>query len=78
MSKLHGLERRERKRVTVDIPPAVVTNPTGSTLALGDYSGWGHTQAWEVFHFRVREDNPLTFIDHIDKFFGKEGKIVGA
>jgi hypothetical protein len=73
MSKLHGLKRSQRKGITVYSPPAVVTDPAGSTLALGDYTWWGHPQAGKVLNGRIWKDNPLSFINHINEFFIEEG-----
>jgi hypothetical protein len=72
MPKLHGLHGGERECVGINIPPAVVTNPTGSTLTLGNHTWGRYPEARKMLNGRVREDDPLTFADHVNEFSMKE------
>jgi hypothetical protein len=78
MSELHRLHGSERQCVGIDVPPAVVANPAGSTLALGHYTWRRNTEARKMLDGRIREDNPLTFVDHVDEFFVEEVQVFVA
>jgi hypothetical protein len=78
MPKLHCLHGGERQCIIIDVPPAVVADPAGSTLALGYYTWGRNTEARKILDGRIRKDNPLTFVDHVNEFFVEEVRIVVA
>jgi hypothetical protein len=73
VAELHGIHSRKRECVGVDVPPAVVAYPTGSTLALGYDTRGGDTEAGKVLNGQIWKDNPLSFINHVNEFFIEEG-----
>ena len=72
MTELHCFHGGKRQCIGIDVPPTVVTDPAGSTLALGDYTGGRNTEARKMLDGRVRKDYPLTFVNHVNEFFVEE------
>jgi hypothetical protein len=78
MPELHGIERCVGESVVVDIGPAVIPNPTGPTVTLGDDTGWRCTKMRQRGGNGGREDDPLTLVDHVDEFLLEEVNVVEA
>jgi hypothetical protein len=74
-TKLHCFHSSKGESVFVDPPPAVITNPTGATAALGDNLGRRESKARQVENFLCRENNPLTLVNHINKLLLEEVNI---
>jgi len=74
-TKLHCFHSSKGESVFVDPPPAVVTNPTGSTVALGDDPRRRESKARQVENCLCRENNPLALVNHINKFLLEEVNI---
>jgi hypothetical protein len=69
MTKLHRLHRSEGEGVVIDVPPAVVNDPTRTAVPLWDDPRRRDAKAREMTDGRVWEHNPLAFVDHVDEFF---------
>ena len=72
MAKLHGFEWGNRQRVSVDAVESVIEYPPGSSFPLWHYARRAETKAREVSGNVIRQDHPLTFVDHVDEFFVEE------
>jgi hypothetical protein len=59
----------------VDVPPAVIDDPTRSSVTLGDDTWRRNAKAREVLDSGVREHNPLPLVDHVDKLFFKVSQV---
>ncbi|MGL4350993.1 MAG: hypothetical protein ACRCT2_10595, partial [Plesiomonas shigelloides] len=78
VTELHCFHGGEGQGIGIDVPPTVVTDPAGSTLALGYYTWGRNTEARKMLDGRVRKDYPLTFVDHVNEFFVEEVHIFVA
>ena len=78
VAKLHGVQCSQRECVGIDVPPAVVANPTWTSFTLGDHAGGRYAETREIMNRRVRQDDPLSLINHVDEFFLEETNIFMA
>ena len=72
MAKLHGFEWDERQGVFVDAVERVIANQSGSSVPLWHYARRAETKAGEVSGNAIRQDHPLTFVDHVYEFVVEE------
>ena len=77
-AELHSFEWGYRCGVPVYIGPGVVTDPPGTSFALGDDARWTETEAREVLDFLEGKYCPLAFSNHVDEFFPKEVNVIVA
>ena len=72
MAKLHGFEWDEWQGVFVDAVESVIAYPPRSSFPLWHYARRAETKAGEVSGNAIRQDHPLTFVDHVEEFFVEE------
>ena len=78
VTELHGLDGGERQRLLVHLRPAVVDDPAGTAVALGDDSWRRDAKAGEVADLGGREDDPLRLGHHVLELLVEELQMLHA
>lgn len=77
-AELHGVHGGKPNGIIVDAQEGVVDNCTGSTVPLRNNTKGAEAQVWEMRNQGKRQEDPMTFGDHVLKFLLEKLEVIGG